>query len=239
MITRIHTKRIIVIPYNKYSLLVTNLPFINHQDGKLRHLWFIFTSVVHVFLDFFFYSLYTLNTLRILFSYHSDWTLAVSFYFASLYNLSTPYFPYSLVPDQLSQMSIFSVSYSEPCNNIPTTYKLQFGTLLYHIPDTLQPICDSHMNFAVFIISWTKCVSFWNLTHALRLIWKHFTYSRAPLGQSSFFPLHYLLPLYWNIPINQQKFKNTHNFVDPISPLNKESNSKGLAVLTVTLCLFF
>lgn len=35
------------------------------------------------------------------------------------------------------------ISYSEPCNSNPTTYKIKFSSLLYHTPGTPQPICDT------------------------------------------------------------------------------------------------
>lgn len=76
-------------------------------------------------------------------SHHPDFTTAAPFYFVSLYSLSTSSLSCPLVPGQLSQTNIWSVSYSEPCNSNPTTYKIKFSSLLYHTPGTPQPICDT------------------------------------------------------------------------------------------------
>lgn len=90
-------------------------------------------------------------------------------------------------------------------------------------------LLDSHVNFVVFGFSWTKCVNVWNLTHALLLIRKQFASSRASLQQSSFFLLHHLSPLYWNIHINPQKLKTHTTLLTPFLPFPlKERQLKRL-----------
>lgn len=90
----------------------------------------------------------------------------------------------------------------------------------------MHELCSLH--------SLNKCVSVWNFTHPLLLIWKHFTYSRAPLQQSSFFPLNHVSSLLEHC-FNQQKSKTYTTFLTHFLLKEKNRHSKDLAVLTVTL----